>query len=571
MPKKVSRGDYIQASVTAGSTMDGYYAANLTGIYGISGDTSCKDTHDNHPEGLTMWLSENKPGRNAWLIFDLGAVYPVGEMYVWNYNQFDPRHPEIDYTGRGMKNVTIEYSIDKINWTELKGPQYPYRFAKADGSEALPATNLDDGKNSPVDFGGVSARYIRITPAQGVNNGNWGGKDGKEEVYGLSKVRFYVGRGLMVEPAEEWTKLFHRYSGWTGSDGIYTIPLSGFEKRGSAATTKTLINFSDTFIDEMDRSGKRSNSWIMINNSLALLTGAEPDPEKIRFIWGTGGTYQRSSVYIPDTPSVRAMPDVHCYYWLGDGIAINNRVYHFTMLVRDEPEGPEGFKFSIFGVTLISVPIGQDGPELGKCTQIDTPLYHRLNDGTGLIVFGCAVMPNTVEAGAPNPDGYVYVYGYMKKNDDDSLKLVAARIAPENFDKLELWRYWDGEGWCEDIDKCAPITSNISHEMSVTPMEGGLFDGKYLAVFHKDVKSGIIACRVGETPVGPFGDIIPLYYTPELEQGHGIFVYHAKAHPHLSKPDELLVSYNVNTVSLDMHLRKGDIYRPRFIRLREIL
>jgi len=91
----------------------------------------------------------------------------------------------------------------------------------------------------------------------------------------------------------------------------------------------------------------------------------------------------------------------------------------------------------------------------------------------------------------------------MKKNDDDPLKPVAARIGPENFDKLELWRYRDGKGWCKGIDKCAPIIS--------------------------------------------------------------------KAHPHLSKPDELLVSYNVNTISFDMHLRKGDIYRPRFISLRDIL
>jgi hypothetical protein len=43
--------------------------------------------------------------------------------------------------------------------------------------------------------------------------------------------------------------------------------------------------------------------------------------------------------------------------------------------------------------------------------------------------------------------------------------------------------------------------------------------------------------------------------------------YCAKAHPHLSKPDELLISYNVNTIgngSFDI----GDIYHPRFIKIK---
>ncbi len=569
--ENVHAGDYINASVTAGSTMKGYYAANLTGIYGISGDTSPDDTHDNHKYGADMWLGDMNPGLNAWLLFDLGKVYPVGKMLVWNYNQYDPEHPEMPYVNRGMKNVSILYSIDKLNWTELKGEKYPYRFARADGTKALKATNLDDGSNSPVDFGGISLRYVKLVPNSGASDGNWGGKDGAEAAFGLSKVRFYVGRGMLVEAAEEWTELFHRFSGWTGADGIFSIPLSGLEKRGSGATTKTLFNFSDTFIDEMDKTGKRSESWTMINNSLALLSGSEPEADKIRFIWGKDGTFGRSSVFTPDTPSVRAMPGEHCYYWLGDGICINGRIYYFTMLVKDDPEGLEGFCFSVFGVTLISVPLGQDGPELGNCRQIDTPLFHRLPEGKGDIVFGCAVMANTIEAGAPNPDGYVYIYGYMPASDKETLQLVAARVLAEDFEALEKWRFWNGIEWSEDIGQCSPIASHICHEMSVTPMEGGLFHGKYLAVFQKDVKSGIIACSTAETPVGPFGEIVPLYSVPESEDGHGTFVYHGKAHPHLSKPGELLISYNVNTTGFDMHLRKGEIYRPRFIRVREIL
>ena len=39
------------------------------------------------------------------------------------------------------------------------------------------------------------------------------------------------------------------------------------------------------------------------------------------------------------------------------------------------------------------------------------------------------------------------------------------------------------------------------------------------------------------------------------------------AHPHLSKPGELLISYNVNTLNFWDHFNYADIYRPRFINI----
>jgi len=46
-------------------------------------------------------------------------------------------------------------------------------------------------------------------------------------------------------------------------------------------------------------------------------------------------------------------------------------------------------------------------------------------------------------------------------------------------------------------------------------------------------------------------------------------VYGAKAHPHLSAPGELLISYHVNTFDFWENFSAGgvDIYRPRFIKL----
>ncbi|MBI4832818.1 MAG: hypothetical protein HY801_14960, partial [Candidatus Lindowbacteria bacterium] len=63
--------------------------------------------------------------------------------------------------------------------------------------------------------------------------------------------------GWVAEPAREWNRLFDRTSGWTGADGIYSIPLSGIDAPGSAADASTFFVFSDTFIGEVSRNGQR--------------------------------------------------------------------------------------------------------------------------------------------------------------------------------------------------------------------------------------------------------------------------------------------------------------------------
>jgi len=102
-----------------------------------------------------------------------------------------------------MKNVKIEYSLDGLNWTELKGTGYPYQFAVSDGTENAKASNLNDGKNSLVNFGGIEARHVRITSNLEVNDGNWGGLNGVEEKTGLSEVRFVSSKPTVAyKPAD---------------------------------------------------------------------------------------------------------------------------------------------------------------------------------------------------------------------------------------------------------------------------------------------------------------------------------------------------------------------------------
>ena len=108
-------------------------------------------------------------GSGQWIHYDLGHLYPLGLMHIWNGNE-DPWG-----LGRGLKNVTIDYSQDNspnpTSWTEL-GTFGPWPQA--------PGTNDYLGFDGP-DFGGVCARHVLITINS--NHGDdWG--------YALSEVKF---------------------------------------------------------------------------------------------------------------------------------------------------------------------------------------------------------------------------------------------------------------------------------------------------------------------------------------------------------------------------------------------
>ena len=174
---------------------------NLINGSGMSNNTTVSATHDNNGGGTTMWHTNGTVGQPVWVMFDFGSVYSLDKMYVWNMNQISETVG--DLTTRGFKNVKIEYSENGTDWTALTVPEgmtfesdgvtadYPFQFAKASGAAQEPASNLNDGKHSPVDFGGVEAQYVRITtdPTYGV--GSWGREGNNDDKYiGLSEVRF---------------------------------------------------------------------------------------------------------------------------------------------------------------------------------------------------------------------------------------------------------------------------------------------------------------------------------------------------------------------------------------------
>ena len=350
-----------------------------------------------------------------------------------------------------------------------------------------------------------------------------------------------------VETADEWTNLFDRDSGWAGADGIYSIPLNENERRDN--NYKHLLLFSDTFIGKVDSNGKRINTT-MVNNTLAILNSNEPAEDQIKFIVKEENG-QPATMFVPDTPESGDGE----WYWLMDGIKIEEWIYAYALRVIQVSSGSFGFDF--IGASLIKFRLDDDN-NVVDVTQHDTPLYAYNETEKAKYLLGQALMPMSAASRNYSTDGYIYIYG--PKDVNNSKELICGRFLPEDIINFDKYEYWNGSGWGNDITECVSITDQISQEFSVSPLP----NGKYLLIIQM---GSSVAYRIGESPVGPFDLFNMVYDCPELDISDNVIVYNAKAHPSLSKGDKILVSYNVNTTNLTENMNIADIYRPRFLYL----
>ena len=142
---------------TASSTQAGMGPEKTVDGSGMTGDQAGIDA-------TTMWMS--KGVLPNWIQYEFDASYKLYDLKVWNANQMiEP------FIGFGAKNVTIEYSVDGVTWTALAGVP---PFAQGTGLAGYAA-------NTTVSFGGVMAKYVKLTI-----NKSWGGLPST----GLSEVRF---------------------------------------------------------------------------------------------------------------------------------------------------------------------------------------------------------------------------------------------------------------------------------------------------------------------------------------------------------------------------------------------
>ncbi|MCB0664276.1 MAG: DUF4185 domain-containing protein [Saprospiraceae bacterium] len=368
-------------------------------------------------------------------------------------------------------------------------------------------------------------------------------KTGYTAVKGMSDSLSY-----RVEPAPEWTGLFYRKSGWFGGDGIFSIPLDGRDVYDPAR--EVLFIFSDTYVGEVVDNKPVGDT--MVNNSTAIFKGATAGPENMTFVINKDASGHPVSFFQPKDAAENGT-----YFWLGDGFVnreLEGKMYIFAYHIRKT--GENVFDFEEVDVSILVLP-PESRPPFKKYDIIETPFHLDLPSiGSGSL--GAGIFVNTSWSGAAFPDGYIYIYGCIGQEKN----LVAARVKAGDFEKIEQWEYYTGTKWSQNIGDINAITNSVSNELSLTPLN----DGRYLLTFQVLGISDKVGIRIATTPVGPFSEIQEIYRTPEIDEN--LLPYNAKAHPAISRPGELLISYNTITFDFWNDIKKdAHIYRPRFIRL----
>jgi hypothetical protein len=353
-----------------------------------------------------------------------------------------------------------------------------------------------------------------------------------------------------VERAPQWTDLFKRTNGWFGGDGIFAIPFSGVDAN---VDDSVLFLFSDTMVGQINE-GKLQSGFKMVNNSVMVLRGEEARTGNSDFIVKKTPANEPTTLFIPSTDGTKAGD----YYWLGDGFINHNngRMYIFAYRIRNTDDG-SAFPFREVGNALLSFPKGQKFP-IERYEQKELP-FSQESDSVQ-VSFGAAVLSNTPSDKTPTPDGFVYVYGIRSK----SKELIAARTKPEQVEDFTAWKFWTGHDWSDQLKDAVAIEDSVSNELSVTPIGGN----QYALVYQYGGIYPTIYIQFAPTPIGPFGPRKKVWETTADINDPDLFTYNAKAHPAISKPGELLVSYNVNSFKFfDVIERMPDLYRPRFLRI----
>ena len=563
-----SEGGMIYGEVinnTAGTAPEA--AANNQGMSDL---LSANATHNNNP--ADMWHCDEVS--QAYLPINLDGTYPVSSVTIWNYN--DPSN-----LGAGVKDFELYYTVEspcsistesgrdgqainaKINfaggdWKKVViDKKNVFTLPQGTGDADMPAS-LTLTFDAPIE-----AQHMKL-----VAKNNYGGTG-----YGISEIRFFAGKGWGVEPARKWTGLVSSSGsfdyqgdaynkddkGYIYSDGVYSYHMTGAQSQGSLTDDSVIfITFEDTMVGNMGNyknwtpeGGYRSAShggWV--NMSYLVLKGKEPDVRNAQFYLQG----KDSDIH----PNGNIMSKV---YWTGDMTWINDEegggLYLHAPDVSDQNTGTP--------VDMVKVYFNED-----KTPNMDIVPRVLNNDAAGETMPGYAdgtVYENTKEAGAPHPDGYIYIY---TKNGLGTYRVC--RVLPENYANFDEYEFWSGEekGWVGSEREQTPgrksAVSSYSPgaEAAIAYMDEGYFAGLYVNQYTEGSIGGQMKLGVstGLTDMfkGPFNEEgeqeaspMSIYWAPEkykyvLYRGYTAFNqwdYNSKGHPALSEKGELLISYHV--------------------------
>lgn len=338
-----------------------------------------------------------------------------------------------------------------------------------------------------------------------------------------------------VESLPEYDALFCRERGWTGADAVYSVALSD---------DLTLWLFSDTWVGDVV-DGKHKDAT-MVNNSIGLQRGTDARDASVEFFWGRGEGDKHEAFVKP--------ADCVGWFWIFDGMLADGKLHLF--LLQTVKTGEKGvFGFRHIGMWLAEIGNPQDEPAKWRIQQHKLP-WGRFEAG-GNLFFGSALMR----------DGdFVYIYGASEdwSKGMSGRSMIVARARPDQMSDFGTWRFFSDGRWRGDINRISELFGGAAPEYSVSYQPA---IKRYVAVYTENGMSENILMRLAPTPAGPWGRAYKIYECPEVGWHESYFCYAAKAHPEISKEDELIVTYVCNSTDFWQMAKDARIYRPRFLRI----
>jgi hypothetical protein len=361
-----------------------------------------------------------------------------------------------------------------------------------------------------------------------------------------------------VREADRWDALFEQRDGqgWSGGDGAYSVSLPD---------DRTLWLFGDSLIGRV-RDGNRDDTEYRFGNTIAIQAdpppGADPlDSSSIHFDWGAAD----SSGWLPsfdETLSDPTLPEslvrardsgAPIIAWPLHGKVVQNDLLQFNVIVTPSDCATCGIlDLQVHGSTL-SVISGVDRPydDWGFESHVgwlpDSRPTQRFV-APGLSADGSSVLWGTYVISDPDDPTALLVYG--QRTSSNGKELVVARIGDVHVaaDALDFdrWSFWDGRAWSPRPEAARGILADSASEVSVLRVPDA--SGSGFAVVHGGSGFGVGSVRValGPSAVGPFTEryVLDLRDCPieGFDADAPPFVYAIKAHPTLSREDELLVS-----------------------------
>lgn len=158
-------------SVTASSNLFNAFnppVDTLNWTFMSAGTASAPDlaaTYTPNGSGNGTWTTNTGDVANAWIQYDLGSLMDVGQAYIWQRSQ-------TDLTSRGVKDFTIDGSVDGTTWNPLTSTSLLLQEAVNGAPVSAQPFNLTQNN--------MGIRYVRINV-----DSNYG-----DDYVGLTEVRF---------------------------------------------------------------------------------------------------------------------------------------------------------------------------------------------------------------------------------------------------------------------------------------------------------------------------------------------------------------------------------------------